>query len=91
MSAHTIFCFVDPEASRAWAPDVVGLAMTADGDVIASHVSSSPSWARRDLTSAPKQAVFAERYRDGYEVEWVDDEARVAELCAIRRNRTATS
>ena len=66
-----VFLFINSSAPEWY----VGMALAEDGCFLASHVSSSPAWARHDmgLTSDWKHTAYKAHYPDGYEVEWVDD------------------
>lgn len=50
----------------AFGSDVTGSLLTKDGEVLWSHLSSSVSWLRRDLTTgfAHRAAALRERYGD---------------------------
>lgn len=55
--------------------DAVGIAISENGNVIASHVSSSESWCKHDLgmdgKSNWKHDVYDEEFPDGWEYEFV--------------------
>jgi hypothetical protein len=57
--------------------DCAYLAVAEDGDDLASHVSSSPSWGKRDMGVAEgctnNHDKYCEKYPDGYDLVWVDD------------------
>lgn len=55
--------------------DVVGFAMSEDGEGLTSHYSSSVEFSKHDmgLVSDWKHDVYKEKYPDGYELEWVDN------------------
>ena len=55
--------------------DVVGFALAEDGNLLATHCSSSPDFSKHDmgLTSDWKHDDYNEHYPDGYEVEWIDE------------------
>lgn len=50
--------------------DVLGRALAEDGTVLASHVSSSESFAKYDM-GARKHDAYAAKYPDGYELVWL--------------------
>jgi hypothetical protein len=51
------------EGARWPGGDVAGSLMTVDGEVIHSHISSSPAWLRNDLTrNFGRAASLAERF-----------------------------
>lgn len=69
--------------------DLVVMAVDEDGFVLASHVSSSPTWARHDIgvgqkgdqhRATWKDDRYDERYPDGWVVEWTDDQDRIQRL-----------
>ena len=69
--------------------DAVGVAITEDGRVLATHVSSNESWSRRDLgmngESSPKHKYYDEACPEGWECEFVpirDDRDKHAGLQA---------
>lgn len=69
-----IFAFING-GSPGW---YSGAAIAEDGTVLpASHVSSSPGWARHDMgangQSEWKHDVYAAHYPDGFQVEWVEN------------------
>jgi hypothetical protein len=67
-----IFLWCNPAAG--WGErDVIGYAIAEDGEGLASHLSSSESFARHDmgLTSTWKHDVYAAKYPDGYELVWL--------------------
>ncbi len=74
MAATRIFAFIN---GRFGGSDLVVVAVAEDGTCLAQHVSSGVSWARHDIgvTSDWKHDIYAERYPDGFAVEWVDDPA----------------
>lgn len=55
--------------------DVIGWALAEDGEGLASHWSSSETFAKHDmgLTSNWKHEGYAKHYPDGYELVWLDD------------------
>jgi len=65
-----IFCFCNGGGNE-WYP---ALAMAEDGNVLASHVCSTPGWAVHDLglTSDWKHDKYDTYYPDGYELVWVE-------------------
>lgn len=82
--------------AAGWYPgDVVGYAMTEDGRVLASHLSSGTEWAKHDMgiTGTWKHDTYAKHCPDGYELEWVDDpstnEAFAAALALNRKRAEA--
>lgn len=78
----TIHCFINARMAggegisdrRLSGPDDGDCIVVAvvDNEVIASHFSSSESWARHDigLTSDWKHDKYRERFPDGYELVW---------------------
>ena len=66
----TIYCWVNSGAGTDWQ---VVMAMGEDGQCLASHVSSSLWWAKRDIATEDKLARYHEAYPDGYRLEWVDN------------------
>ena len=66
-----IFCFINSHAPENY----YVLAMAEDGNVLGSHLSSSPMWARHDigLDSEWKHDEYGKHYPNGYELEWVDN------------------
>lgn len=50
------------------APWIQGYALAEDGTWLTSHVSSSRAFARHDLQTSIKKALYAEKYPDGYEI-----------------------
>lgn len=69
--------------------DAVGVAITEDGQVLATHVSSNESWSRNDLgmngEPSPKHAAYDEACPEGWECEFVrirDDRDKHAGLQA---------
>jgi len=69
-----IFVFVDKN-NHAWGRDYVAMAVSQDGYLLASHISSSESWARHDmgLGSDWKHELYDIKYPNGYQLEWVED------------------
>jgi hypothetical protein len=67
-----IFCWINEGEGTDWQ---VVMAVAEDGCFLASHVSSSETWARHDigLTSDWKHDRYQEHYPDGYELEWVEN------------------
>lgn len=66
--------------------DAVYLLLSDEGEVLAQHICSSPSWARGDLHDRrpERQAKWRERFGE-YVVRWIgDDDLTEEEL--IRRN-----
>jgi len=72
-----IFAFVNSVAMRDWYSCI---ALSEDGDVLAGHVCSSPSWGPHDMgvTSDWKHETYRAAYPDGFHVEWVEDVANHA-------------
>lgn len=68
-----IYLYCAPEGLRPG--DVLGFALAEDGHGLASHLSSSVEWSKRDmgLISDRKHDGYAKCYPDGFELEWVDD------------------
>lgn len=64
-----------------WAPDIPGELRVADtetpgrnGELLWGHVSSSLSWLERDLLhNFGRAEQLAERFPDGFEVQWVPE------------------
>ena len=70
--------------------DVIGYALAEDGTGLAQHLSSNPSWSKRDLgmTGNWKHEFYREHCPDGYELEWVDDPVQHAGLqAALAKNQ----
>jgi hypothetical protein len=67
-----IFAFINEVRGPAW---MIGNALTEDGRIVVTHVSSSPDWAKHDLgvTSDWHHDDYREACPNGFEVEWVDD------------------
>lgn len=67
-----IYLFVNSGKGTDWQE---GAALSEDGEFLAGHISSSESFARHDMgfTSDWKHKHYAERYPDGFTLEWVDD------------------
>lgn len=55
--------------------DVIGYAVTKDGECIASHWSSNPDWSKHDmgLTSEWKHDAYLKACPNGYSLVWLDD------------------
>ena len=76
--------------------DAVGIAISDDGIVIASHVSSSESWCKHDLgmngKSNWKHDIYDKEFPDGWECEFVSldniDNHEGLQL-ALERNKNA--
>lgn len=80
-----IYLYCLPGSALGWADtDVVGFAVSEDGQGLGSHVSSSRDWSRYDmgLTSDRKRSIYSEAYPGGWELEWVDDPENHAGLKA---------
>jgi hypothetical protein len=59
------------ELGHPWAGDIAGALITADGERLFTHVSSSPAWLRRDLTeSFGRDTKLTERFGT-YDVVYV--------------------
>ena len=52
------------------APDLAVMALDEDGKYITAHVSSSLSWAKKDIQRENHIKAIEERYPDGYELDW---------------------
>ena len=82
-----VLCFISGGFGTT---DVVVLAVSDDdGSLVAQHVSSSAEWAKSDIgiTSTRKHDLYAERFPNGYELEWVDDwttHSRLKELAGMK-------
>lgn len=61
-----------PDPFGGWDHCIV--ARDEDGDIIASHVCSSHSFAQHDmgLSGSRKHDAYDARYPDGWEIQWVD-------------------
>jgi hypothetical protein len=70
-------------------------AVAEDGECIAGHVSSSIEWGKRDMGlngGTWKHDLYANKYPDGYELEWVDDWKKHPFLSAqAEKNRAANA
>lgn len=89
MSLPKIFVWVNSGQKTDWQ---VGLALAEDGNVLASHVSSSRAWFRHDmgLTSEWKHEHYRRHYPDGFElveVEEGDERKHEGLLAAYARNQ----
>ena len=51
--------------------DVAGAALSEDGRVLVSHISSNPNWSRLDLQHPAARNAYAAYYPDGYELVWL--------------------
>lgn len=73
-----IFCFVAAVHNIG----LESVALCEDGEVLASHLSSNESFARRDMgvEGTQKHDIYAEHCPDGFEVVWCDDDRVTAEL-----------
>lgn len=73
---------------------VIGVALAEDGTGLARHLSTSPNWARYDLTQPAHQATYAAHYPAGYELVWLghepDADALPALGAALQLNQAAT-
>ena len=65
-------CFPHPAIGE---DDVLGQALSEDGKVLASHLSSSIWFSQHDmgLTSNWKHEKYKKYYPDGFDLEWVDN------------------
>lgn len=65
-----IFCWVNSGVGTEFQ---IVMAMAEDGAVLASHCSSSETWAKHDigLNSDWKNASYQLHYPDGYELVWI--------------------
>ena len=88
MSENVITAFINGTFGSLG--DLVVMAVDEDGFVLASHVSSSESWARRDIgvgrkddehRTTWKDERYDGRYPDGWVVEWTSDQDRIERLC----------
>lgn len=54
--------------------DVIGHALSEDGEHLASHFCSGVDWAKHDmgLTSDGNHDIYDKKYPNGFELEWVD-------------------
>jgi len=68
-----IYCFINGKSDT----DVVVIAtVVKDGKLcaLASHISSSVSWAKNDIQSNYKHKTYKKYFKEEeYEIEWVDD------------------
>jgi len=82
-----IFCFT---TQSGFGNDLLVVALSADGKHSWSHVSSSVSWAKRDIGFLKgshyewRHEQYAEAYPDGYELEWLEIEDVPQELLRER-------
>ena len=79
MSKPSIYVFVNARYEGQMM-GVVSVALSEDGDFLASHMSSNESWARHDMgvTGDWKHDKYQEKYPDGFEVIWCEhDDPRV--------------
>lgn len=62
--------------SRHWSPDVIGYALAEDGEMLASHVSSSPDWSRHDMgfISDWKHEAYFRKYPGGFDMVWLNED-----------------
>lgn len=69
---NEIYCYV---LGRWEGGDVSVEAFSADGEVLAGHVSSNVAFAKHDIgiTSERKHDKYREYYPDGYKLVWLDD------------------
>ena len=69
---NEIYCWVEP--APGWKPcDVLVRAIAEDGEVLASHLSSSEEWAKIDIRHHTKLEKYTKKYPEGYTLEWVDN------------------
>ena len=62
-----IYCYGTP----VFPGDVAGAALSEDGLVLASHISSDPGWSRIDLQRPAARNAYAAYYPDGSELVWL--------------------
>ncbi len=67
------FCVAAGPSSMNRGCDQIGYAVDEEGHTLASHYSSY-GWSKHDmgLTSTLKHEVYAQRYPEGFRVEWLD-------------------
>lgn len=63
------------------------MAVSEDGVVLATHLSSNQTWAQHDLgiTSGRQHDKYKRYYPNGYELEWVTDPSTHAGLVEAKR------
>ena len=62
--------------ANPFGPDCAMIAVAEDGEEVAAHVSSTVDWGKVDMglgASRNKHDLYAAKYPDGYELEWVED------------------
>ena len=71
-SKPKIFIFLEYQSHR----DVLGVAISEDGNVLAQHLSSNEGWAKHDMgiTSDWKHEEYSKYYKDGYELVYINDD-----------------
>lgn len=83
-----IYTFINSDdPQEGWMPVV---AVSEDGEVLASHVSTNLQWALWDIgmTSGHKHRAYEARYPEGYQLEWVDDpQAHAGVQAAFKLNQ----
>lgn len=54
--------------------DVIGAAISEDGCILTLHLSSNIEWLMYDLglNSIRKHEIYQNKYRNGYDLVWVD-------------------
>lgn len=69
MKTGKIFCFIETVNNFGY----IVTALSEDGDVLASHASSSEGYAKHDIGigSNWKHDRYKEKYPDGYELIWL--------------------
>ena len=62
--------------------DYIAMALAADGQGLAQHLSSSLAFAKHDigLTSGWKHDIYKKAYPDGYTLVWIDEKDLDAHL-----------
>ena len=87
-----IFCFTQPARDT----DVIGTAITDDGELLVEHISSNDDWAKTDLGingAGHYTKKYDERFGAGnWELEWIDrpnEHRGVLDACQLRRERLA--
>lgn len=64
--------YIDANRRRSYyGGDVAGTLRTPDGTALWGHVSSSPNWLERDLTSGGRGETLKLEYPDGFELVWL--------------------
>lgn len=69
-----IYVFAIPATSGPYVSDVMGYALSEDGELLASHYSSCGGWSPHDMgiQSNWKHDLYEMKYPDGYDLEWID-------------------